>query len=121
MWHHLSHLKSYFFSPLKVITNLVVVSHRFYPDANFLLLVLFWSDFLFFAADFGNLESTASEIELDPVFVPCVSHTGDWAGPFPTGRSFSWLCGSFHRDLKTCWSSGCHYSGYAHVEHMVVN
>lgn len=47
MWHHLSHLKSYFFFPLKVITNLVVVSHRFYPDANFLLLVLFWSDFLF--------------------------------------------------------------------------
>lgn len=30
--------------------------------------------FPFFATGFGNLKSMASQVELDPVFVPCVSH-----------------------------------------------
>ena len=66
MWHHPSHLGHYSFFPLKVIMNLGTVSHWFYLDANFLSFVL-RSGFLSFAADFGNLESMASQIALDPV------------------------------------------------------
>lgn len=57
--------------------------------------------FRFLAADFGNLESMASQIELDPTLVLCVSHTQ--AGEFLSGWSFSWLCGSCHRDVMACW------------------
>ena len=67
----------YFFFPLKVKMNSAAMSHRFYP--NFLLFVLFCSDFLSLLTLGISVRSMASKIKMAPVLVLCVSHALGWA------------------------------------------
>lgn len=87
--------------------NLVAVSHRFYPDANFLLRVLFWSDFL----SLLTLRISNLGLQKSTWTLPCPLHPlQPLAGQFLRGQLCSWIWGSCHRDRKACWKGSCHYA-----------